>query len=58
LALRNRNGAGRDKIPDRKNHGLRVIRSDELDAHTPQTSGIPHDNPLHSAPGKHRAAQF
>ena len=45
-------------MPDWKNHGLRIIRSGELDAHTPQTSGIPHDNPLHSAPGKHRAAQF
>jgi hypothetical protein len=45
-------------MPDRKNHGLRIIRSGELDANTPQTPGIPHDNPFHSAPGKPRAAQF
>ncbi len=45
-------------MPDRKNHGLRIIRSGELDANTPQTPGIPQDDPLHSAPGKPRAAQF
>jgi uncharacterized RmlC-like cupin family protein len=33
-------GLERDEIPDWKNHGLRIIRSGELDANTPQTPGM------------------
>jgi hypothetical protein len=26
--------------PDRKQHGVRIVRANELDSNTPQTSGI------------------
>ncbi|MGA8541132.1 MAG: hypothetical protein WB566_16640 [Terriglobales bacterium] len=31
---------GKDQEPDWKNHGLRIIRSGELDSNTPQTPGM------------------
>jgi uncharacterized RmlC-like cupin family protein len=34
------NEPGRDAEPDWKNHGLRIIRSGELDSNTPQTPGM------------------
>jgi uncharacterized RmlC-like cupin family protein len=32
--------SGLDEMPDWKNHGLRIIRSGELDSNTPQTPGM------------------
>ncbi|HXM67987.1 MAG TPA: hypothetical protein VN911_14735, partial [Candidatus Acidoferrum sp.] len=34
------NESAGDEMPDWKNHGLRIIRSGELDSDTPQTPGM------------------
>ena len=39
-AFSSRMAAGDDEMPDWKNHGLRIIRSGELDSNTPQTPGM------------------